>query len=166
MGDWTQEKAEALKNELSSLKNYILKLDPESYLSLVQLGEFEQLKDKDENNFVKKDAFIKFMKTLSGNVTNKVIKHYLDDDKNKKQVSIEDFKDVYRALLNEQEYQSEALTSDFNKSLSAQGGDRKHGLMGFESLKSFLENVQHCNSLKDKSDRRRLVDIMMLYRTR
>ena len=92
---------------------------------------------KSDHDYIKKDDFINFMKSLSGQISSKDIKNYL----NKSQVPFKDFEAIYCALLNLQKQQSEALTEVFNKSLLSQGGDRKHGLMGFESLKSFLVKV-------------------------
>ena len=110
---------------------------------------------------------------ISENDIFKVLKNYLSQDvkkqsqkskdKTKDKFTLECFKDVYRALLNQN--QSEALTCDFNKSLLSQGGDRKHGRMGFESLKSFLVNVQKCHSFEEE-DQRRLGEFMLHNRTR
>ena len=63
---WTKVKAEELKDELYSLRNYVLNLDPEKSLTLVLYREFEQLKKKEEHDYVSKDTLIKFMQTLSG----------------------------------------------------------------------------------------------------
>ncbi len=76
------------------------------------------------------------------------------------QVSFDDFSSIYRALLNQQKLQSEALTEVFNQSLLAQGGDRKQGLMGFDSFKSFLSKVQH-ESLDEDGE---IVQRMMQHR--
>ena len=73
LGEWTKEKAEALKSELYALKNYILNLDPETLLASVQKFEFEQLKEREDDEFINKAAFIKFMKSLSGYMTDKGI---------------------------------------------------------------------------------------------
>lgn len=52
--------------------------------------------------------------------------------------------EVYRALLNDQKCQSEALKSDFKKTLEKEKKiTRLQELMGSESLKSFLVNVQN-----------------------
>ena len=63
---WSKVKAEELKDELYSLRNYVLNLDPEKSLGLVLYREFEQLKKKEEHDYVSKDTLIKFMQTLSG----------------------------------------------------------------------------------------------------
>merc|ERR1712008_521364 len=68
---WSKVKAEELKDELYSLRNYVLNLDPEKSLTLVLYREFEQLKKKQEHDYVSKDTLIKFMQTLSGKVTKK-----------------------------------------------------------------------------------------------
>merc|ERR1712012_54532 len=44
---------------------------------------------------------------------------------------------------------------------SLEGGDKKHGLMGFESLQSFLVKVQ-----KEECDEERIASLMELYRVR
>lgn len=80
--------------------------------------------------------------------------------KNYLELQIKDFGEIYRALLNLSP--SEALTEVFNKSLLPQGGDRKHGLMGFDSLKSFLVKVQQETHLTDQC----IKDRMELYRMR
>ena len=63
---WTKVKAEELKDEFNSLRNYVLNLDPEKSLTLVLYREFQQLKKKEEHDYVSKDTLIKFMQTLSG----------------------------------------------------------------------------------------------------
>ena len=63
---WTKSKAEQLKDEFNSLRNYVLNLDPEKSLTLVLYREFQQLKKKEEHDYVSKDTLIKFMQTLSG----------------------------------------------------------------------------------------------------
>ena len=55
------------------MKNYILNLDPETLLASVQKFEFEQLKEREDDEFINKAAFIKFMKSLSGYMTDKGI---------------------------------------------------------------------------------------------
>ena len=44
----------------------MLNLDPEKSLTLVLYREFQQLKKKEEHDYVSKDTLIKFMQTLSG----------------------------------------------------------------------------------------------------
>ena len=63
---WSKVKAEELKDEFNSLRNYVLNLDPEKSLTLVLYREFQQLKKKEEHDYVSKDTLIKFMQTLSG----------------------------------------------------------------------------------------------------
>ena len=63
---WSKVKAEELKNEFNSLRNYVLNLDSEKSLTLVLYREFKQLKKKEEHDYVSKDTLIKFMQTLSG----------------------------------------------------------------------------------------------------
>ena len=63
---WSKVKADELKDEFNSLRNYVLNLDPEKSLTLVLYREFQQLKKKEEHDYVSKDTLIKFMQTLSG----------------------------------------------------------------------------------------------------
>ena len=74
-----------------------------------------------------------------------------------------------------QKCQSEALTELFNKSLTCQQ-DKKQGLMGYHSLKTFLENVQlesFANNDNDDDDEdeegvsiEKIDGLMKLHRTR
>ena len=61
---------------------------------------------------------------------------------NKKHLSEDDFKSIYRGLLNLDRHQSGAMTKIFYKSLIS-NTDKKQGLMGVKSFKNFVENVQH-----------------------
>ena len=90
---------------------------------------------------------------LTGKVTKKVIEpliqptipgtNSLSRDK-KVKVTFDSFMEVYRALLNDQKCQSEALKSDFKKTLEKEKKiTRLQELMGSESLKSFLVTVQN-----------------------
>jgi DNA-binding transcriptional regulator YiaG len=88
---------------------------------------------------------------LPGKVTKKVIEpllqptgtNSLSRDK-KVKVTFDSFMEVYRALLNDQKCQSEALKSDFKKTLEKEKKiTRIQELMGSESLKSFLVTVQN-----------------------
>lgn len=126
--------ASDLKSDFECVKKYALQCTYEQLLDYQLSWEFQALKKKKSQDKVSRDALIQFMKSISGHITSKDVKHYMTDNK----VTIKDFAAIYRALLNL--HQSEALTEVFNKSLL--GGDRKHGLMGFQSLKSFLVKVQ------------------------
>ena len=101
---------------------------------------------------MKRDHVSTLMKSISGQVSSKHIKNLL----NKEELNIEKFKDVYKSLLNLQKSQ---MNEVYRQSL--EGGDKKHGLMGFESLQSFLVNVQN-----EDCDEQRISELMAKYRVR
>ena len=101
---------------------------------------------------MKRDHVSTLMKSISGQVSSKHIKNLL----NKEELNLEKFKDVYKSLLNLQKSQ---MNEVYRQSL--EGGDKKHGLMGFESLQSFLVNVQN-----EDCDEDRISDLMAKYRVR
>ena len=137
--------AQKLKQEIENLKFYVLNSTYNDLLSHFLHHEFE--------SGICPKTFEKFIKSICGCLSSKQMKNYLE-------LQIKDFGEIYRALLNLSP--SEALTEVFNKSLLPQGGDRKHGLMGFDSLKSFLVKVQQETHLTDQC----IKDRMELYRMR
>ena len=71
-------------------------------------------------------------------------------------------KNGYHALLNEQIHKSEALKSDFHKSIEGEDKmKRVQALMGPRSFKNFLITVQ-----KRQEDEIKTEEFMMPYRTR
>ena len=55
----------------------------------------------DQGDSISKDVFTSLMKSISGQVSGKEINNYMD----KKKLNLEEFKAIYRALLNLQKYQ-------------------------------------------------------------
>lgn len=148
--------AEAIKNELAALKSYVLRAPYNSILDMFLSTQFHLYS---HNGNLSRDVCTALMKSISGRISSKDIKNYL----NKSSMSEGDFRAIYRALLNLQKFQSEALTEVFNKSLS-QGGDRRHGLLGFDSLKTFLVKVQQ--EKVDENQDKRLLAKMKVFVTR
>ena len=66
LSSWPKAKADTLKEELDSLKKYVLNLDPGKSLALVQYYEFDQLKEKEEHDKIPLNTVVKFMNSLSG----------------------------------------------------------------------------------------------------
>lgn len=148
--------ADAIKAELEALKDFILKAPYNSILDMFLSHQFQLYS---QNGNLSRDVCTALMKSISGHISSKDIKNYL----NKSSMVEDDFRAIYRALLNLQKFQSEALTEVFNRSLS-QGGDRKHGLMGFDSLKTFLVKVQQ--EKVDEEQDNRLLAKMRVFVTR
>lgn len=142
--------ASGFKTEIEALKDYVLNINYNASLDNFLLIEYNEWIEK--NKKMSRDHVSTFMKSISGQVSSKHIKNLL----NREDVTLDKFKDIYKSILNVQKSQ---MNEVFRQSL--EGGDKKHGLMGFESLQSFLVKVQ-----KEECDEERIASLMALYRVR
>ena len=89
--------ATAIKNELEQLKKYVLSCPYSKILDFFLYKQFEELLNKpgeelNGNETVAKDSFITFMKSITGQVSSKEIKNYM----NQKYLSEDEFKAIYK----------------------------------------------------------------------
>ena len=68
-----------------------------------------------QNGQLNHEIFVSLMKSTTGQVSKKHLKNYTN---NKQNMSFDEFSSIYRAILNLQKHQSEALTILFNQSIS------------------------------------------------
>ena len=144
------ENAWHFKTEIEALKDYVQNINYNASLDTFLLIEYKEWIEK--NKKMSRDHVSTFMKSISGQVSSKHIKNLL----NREDVTLDKFTDIYKSLLNLQKSQ---MNEVFRQSL--EGGDKKHGLMGFESLQSFLVKVQ-----KEECDEDRIAGLMALHRVR
>lgn len=144
------ENAWHFKTEIEALKDYVQNINYNASLDTFLLIEYKEWIEK--NKKMSRDHVSTLMKSISGQVSSKHIKNLL----NREDVTLDKFTDIYKSLLNLQKSQ---MNEVFRQSL--EGGDKKHGLMGFESLQSFLVKVQ-----KEECDEDRIAGLMALHRVR
>ena len=145
------ENASHFKTEIEALKDYVQNINYNASLDNFLLIEYKEWIEK--NKKMSRDHVSTLMKSISGQVSSKHIKNLL----NREDVTLDKFTDIYKSLLNLQKSQ---MNEVFRQSL--EGGDKKHGLMGFESLQSFLVKVQK----EEECDEDRIAGLMALHRVR
>ena len=70
-----ESEAKTLKSELEALKAHVLNLTYHETLTLYHHQEFDKLSKNGE--FISKEDFIQWMKSLSGHISGKDVKNYL-----------------------------------------------------------------------------------------
>ena len=89
-----------IKKELEQLKNYVLSCPYSKILDYFLYKQFEELLEKtgeelNGDETIAKDTFIAFMKSITGQVSSKEIKNYM----NQKYLSEDEFKEIYKGTL-------------------------------------------------------------------
>ena len=89
--------AMTIKKELEQLKNYVLSCPYSKTLDYFLYKQFEELLEKtgeelNGDETIAKDTFIAFMKSITGQVSSKEIKNYM----NQKYLSEDEFKEIYK----------------------------------------------------------------------
>ena len=93
--------AMTIKKELEQLKNYVLSCPYSKTLDYFLYKQFEELLEKtgeelNGDETIAKDTFIAFMKSITGQVSSKEIKNYM----NQKYLSEDEFKEIYKGTSN------------------------------------------------------------------